>query len=51
MADEDFRRSESHPQRTSAGFKTFFTVVIVLLLIGILLLATGVVKMSPVGGP
>jgi hypothetical protein len=51
--DEELkRRVEDSPlKRTSPGFRTGFTILIVVLLVAILLLATGVIKMNPLGGP
>jgi hypothetical protein len=51
--DEELkRRVEDSPlKRTSPGFRTGFTILIVVLLVAILLLATGVIKMNQLGGP
>ncbi|MGZ2412875.1 hypothetical protein ACUXST_002317 [Sphingomonas sp. F9_3S_D5_B_2] len=52
MANDDIETREDSPQRsTSGGFKAFFGILIALLVIAIILLASGVVKMSPIGGP
>jgi hypothetical protein len=42
---------EDASRRTSQPIKTAALVVIVLLVLAILLLATGVIKMSPLTGP
>jgi hypothetical protein len=51
--DDDLeRRVEDSPlKRTPPGFKAGFAIVIVVLLVVIVLLATGVIKMNPLGGP
>jgi hypothetical protein len=48
LRDKDRRRGESPANRTA---RILGAIVIALLLIAIILLATGVVKMSPLTGP
>ena len=51
MADDDSRGSaRNQPQQeTSKGFRMIFIALIALLAVAILLLATGLVKMTPLG--
>ncbi len=46
MADENDRTDTEVQRRTSGGFKTIFWAIVVVLVIGIILVGTGLVRLG-----